>query len=135
MGDAEPCGWSDALKFACDLKEKHSLIRVFSIAFSLLAPAEWKDRIEETRTIIRNRNFASEPADMIQIIAEALTRMPKENRSDGLDAARLILGETDFIKALDRLLFSVPRRSGHPWHEIVRQQVGAAVYSKITAGL
>jgi len=47
----------------------------------------------------------------------------------------LILGETDFITALEQLLAAMPRRSDHPWHEIVRQQVGEAVYLKITAGL
>ena len=72
---------------------------------------------------------------VIQIIVEALKRMPKERRTEGLDAARLILGETYFITALEHLLSSVPHRPDHPWHEIVRQQVGEAIYLKITADL
>jgi len=72
---------------------------------------------------------------MIQIIAGDLKGVPEERRPEGLGAARLILGETDFITALEHLLSSVPRRSDHPWHEILRQQVGEAIYLKITANL
>ncbi|MBC2711207.1 MAG: hypothetical protein HGJ94_09490 [Desulfosarcina sp.] len=128
-------GWRDALKPACDLEKKESLVRVFSVALGFLSPEAWKNRLEQMMAIFQNRGFTCEPADTIQIIAGALKRVPKENRSEGVTAAGGILGETDFITALEHLLAAVPRRADHPWHQIIRKQIGEAAYRIIWAGL
>jgi hypothetical protein len=135
LRDTAAGGWSDALKFACDMTEKQSLVRLFSIALGFLPPEVWETHFEEIRTIALDRKITFEPADRIQVIVGALKKMAKESRSEGIAVAKGILGETDFIIALEKLLASVPCRADHPWHEIIRQKVGESVYQKITADL
>ena len=120
---------------ACDLERKESLVRVFSVALGFLPPNTWKKRFEEIISIFQNRGFACEPTDTIQIIADALYRVPKEKRTESVAAIRGILGETDFTAALEHLLSIVPRRSDHPWHRIIRKEFGELVYREMTAGL
>jgi hypothetical protein len=135
LRDTAAGGWSEALKFACDLTEKQSLVRVFLIALGFLTPEVWKACLEEARSIVQDRGFAFEPADRIQIIVGALKKIAKESRPESIAAAKGILGEADFIIALEHLLTVVPRRTDHPWHKIIRQKVGESVYQKITADL
>ena len=45
-----------------------------------------------------------------------------------------MIGETEFIQALEHLLAAVPRRFDHPWHVLIRKQIGDADYRKLTAG-
>ncbi|MDP2645945.1 MAG: hypothetical protein Q8P24_13480 [Desulfobacterales bacterium] len=112
------------MKLACDLSEKQSMIQVFSTALGFLSPELWQDRLQVARVIICGRNFALEPADTFQIIVSALKSAPKESRSEGIDAAKGILGEIDFTAVLEHLLAAVLRLTDHPWHKIIREQVG-----------
>ena len=85
--------------------------------------------------IALDQKVTFELADKTQIIVGALKKMVKESRSEGIAAAKGILGETNFIITLEHLLADVPRRADHPWHEIICQNVGESVYQKITADL
>lgn len=135
LSETLPADWEKPLSFACDLDQKQSLVSVFSSALRHLIPEVWKDRFEKAQSIASRRSFAFDSPDRIQTILGALKRIPDERRSQGISAAKQILGEHDFLTTLEHLLASVPRRSDHPWHIIIRQQVDAAVYQKITASL
>ncbi|HAK60770.1 MAG TPA: hypothetical protein DCO77_10370 [Nitrospiraceae bacterium] len=135
LRDTPSGGWEDALYLAFDLEEKAHLTEVFSIAIGLMDPKTWRDGLDESRRILNNRGFSWDRTDMIQIIAEALRSVPKENRSKALATARGYLGEDGIRMALQKLLAALPRRSDHPWHKIIREQVGETIYQKIAAGL
>ena len=127
--------WYDALTFACDLYEKENLVSVFANAFGLIPPHDWENRIDEAQTVSRERGTAMEAADRIRILVVALAKIPQEQRPDGLAAAFTILDDAGFQAALEKLLAKVPSRTDHPWHTLIREQVGETIYGKITAGL
>ena len=135
LRDTPSGGWEDALYLAFDLEEKTHLCEVFSTAIGFLDPRTWRDRLDESRRILNNRGFSWNLTDMTQIVAEALTGVPKENRQPALAAAKEYLGETGFNAALEKLPASLPHRTDHPWHKIIRDQVGKTPYQKIAAGL
>jgi len=72
---------------------------------------------------------------MVQIIADALKIVPKENRKQALAAAKEYLGETGLTAVLEKVLVSLPHRTDHPWHKIIHELVGEAAYRKIADGL
>ncbi len=135
LGDTPSGGWEDALYLAFDIEEKQHLTEVFSIAIGLMDPEMWRVGLDESRRILNNWGFSWDRTDMIQIIAEAFGRVPKENRTKALSAARGYLGEDGIKMALQKLLAPLPRRSDHPWHKIIREQIGETTYQKVTAGL
>ena len=135
LGNTPSGGWEDALSLAFEIEEKPHLTEVFSIAVGLMAPEMWRDGLDESRKILNNWGFSWDRTDMIRIVAEALGRVPKENRSEALAAARGYLGEDGTGMVLQKLLATLPHRSDHPWHKIIREQVGEAIYLKIAAGL
>jgi hypothetical protein len=135
LRDTEAGRWEEALQFACDLEEKESLLRVFGAAFGFLAPGLWQDRREEALQLAQHRGFSLEPEDWVAVMVRALQRVPEDHRAEGLAAARRFVGESWFETLLERLMPEIPQRSDHPWHQVIRQVAGDALYQKSLAPL
>jgi hypothetical protein len=61
--------------------------------------------------------------------------VPEDHRAEGLAAARRFVGESWFEAFLERLMPEIPRRFDHPWHPIIRQESGEALYRKVMASM
>jgi len=131
LRDTVPGGWQDSLKYACDLNEKGKLLKVFTKAIGYLLPDVWRVRIDEARTILAERGITLDSADTVQMIVEALKRIPEEIRTKGIAAARWLLGDIDFNVALKSLLASELQGSDHSWHVIAREQLGGTGYRQL----
>ena len=84
--------WEDALYFAFDLEEKAHLREVFSTAVGFMAPETWRDALDESRRFLNNLGFSWNRNDMVQIIAEALKRVPKTAVRKRLPPPRVFWG-------------------------------------------
>ena len=135
LRDTEPSGWGQAVQYACDVDAKENWVRIFSTAFGLLPPKAWEESIEEVRKILAQRDFVIEGADTIHIMITALRKIPEDFRAEGVTVARRLLGETGLFDALKHILAEVSDRFDHPWHAIIRQQIGDSIYRKITVDL
>jgi len=131
LRDTAPGGWQGSLKYACDLNEKEYLLKVFTKAIGYLPPDVWRDRIDEAHAILIERGFTLDSEDTIQMLIETLERIPEETRTDGIAAARGLLGDADFNVALKRLLASELQDSDHSWHVIAREQLGSSGYRQL----
>ncbi len=119
LGNTESANWHDALNPACDLFEKESLVRIFSIAFGAVSPEVWEGCWKQVPAIFGEKGFSFDLEDSIRIISEALAKAPRESRAPCLSAARSILNPTEFLGALEQLLESVSRREDDPWHLLI----------------
>jgi len=86
LRDTDPGGWSDALKFTCDLEEKQSLGHIFSIALGFLSPEVWEACIDEARTIVLDRKVTFEQVDKIKI---AEKQAPYETKTGKMTQQKL----------------------------------------------
>jgi len=93
-------GWREALAFACELSTKDNLLIVFTTAIGQFPPDEWRDRLDEVRTILSERGFSLEAADMIQFLVKALRQAPEEVRPEGLSVARGLVGDAGHLQLL-----------------------------------
>jgi Eco57I restriction-modification methylase len=131
LRDTAPGSWRDALIYGCDLNKKENLLKVFTKAIRYLPPEVWHDRIDKARTVFVERGFTIDSADTIQMLVEALKRIPEETRTKGIGAARGLLDDADFNVALKRLLAFELKGSDHSWHVIAHEQLGGSGYRQL----
>lgn len=126
-------GWRETLTFACELSTKENLLRVFEAALGLLPSASWPSRLDEIKPIMTERGFTLDQDELIQLIVEALKRIPVGERPDGLKVCRDLLGDDGHRMVVRRLLASELHHPDGPWHLLASKQLDGTNYQALLA--